>query len=85
MDETQTNNDIRRFLEHVDEVLEVARGIYDLGERCTVHFLVEEYYEIPESEKEFMETELKKRDSGAPVLEWWKGYLESVRINNPWG
>ena len=85
MDATQTNNDIRRFLEHADEVLEIAKGIYDLGESCSVYLRVGEYYEIPESEKELMETELKKRDVGTPELDWWKGFLDSVKINNPWG
>lgn len=86
MDPTQTNKDIRRFLEHVDNVLEVAKGIYDLGESCTVYFgNLEESYEIPESDKEIIETEIKKRDVGTPELDWWKGYLDSVKINNPWG
>ena len=85
MDPTQTNNDVRRFLEHVDEVLEVAKGIYDLGENCRVHFSVYDYYEIPESWNDFIEDELKKRDSGTPEIEWWKGRLYDVKINNPWG
>ena len=85
MDATQTNNDIRKFLEHVDEVLKVARGIYDLGESCSVYFRVGEYYGIPESDEELIETEIKKRDVGTPELDWWKGFLDSVKINNPWG
>jgi len=86
MDATQTNSDMRRFMEHLDNVLDVAKGIYDLGESCSVYFSnIEESYEIPESEKEFIEILIKKRDVGTPKIDWWKGFLSSVKINNPWG
>ena len=73
------------FLVHMDKVLEKARAIYDMGESCSVYFRVGEYYEIPESEKELAEFEIKKRDVGTPELDWWKGFLDRVKVNNPWG
>ena len=73
------------LLKHMDKVLEKAKAIYDLGESCAVYFRVEEYYEIPELAKKYVETEINKRDSGTPKFEWWHGFLYSVTINNPWG
>ena len=76
---------VDEFLKHMDRVLEKAKDIYDLGENCSVYFSVYDYYEVPESEKEFVENEIKKRDVGTPEIEWWKEFLYGVKINNPWG
>jgi len=77
---------LKEFLEHVDKVLEKAKGVYDLGEKCSVYFSVYEYYVIlGELEKELVEAELGERDAGTPEIKWWKGFLYSVKINNPWG
>jgi len=79
-------DDAEKFLHHVDEVKEAAWRIYELGESCALYFgNIHEKWSIPVSQRDYIETEIKKRDIGFPKFTWADGLLVEVVIMNPYG
>lgn len=78
-------NQLKNFLRLVDKTLKHAYKIHQLGAGCSLHFNLERWWEIPETLKDIVTTEIQKRDSGTPEISWYNGHLTYVTITNPYG
>lgn len=77
-------DEITRFLEHVDSILELTKPVYTAGEKTAVYFTLLNKFEINELESINLQREILKRDVGIPSISFYKGIVYTVIISNPW-
>ncbi len=78
------SDELIRFLNHVDSVLELLKPIYKAGERTAVYFTLLNKFDIDEKDSEHLQQEILKRDTETPAISYYQNKVYTVIISNPW-
>ena len=78
------SEELERFLNHVDSILELTKPVYEAGERTAVYFTLLNKFNIGETEGESIQNEIIARDLETPSISFYQDKVYTVIISNPW-
>lgn len=77
-------SELKRFIKHVDQILELAKPIYKEGERAAVYFNLLDKFNIPEEDVEELTIAMIERDCELPSISIYQDKVYTVIISSPW-
>lgn len=78
------NNNIQDVLNHIDDVIETSRVIYEKGAQCALYFNLLQKFDIHVELIDELEIEIAKRDHEKAMISHYQGKIYNVTITTPW-